>query len=517
MLRRIPIHPFAFAIFPILALLAYNISEVAPRVALRSLVISFSVAVIILCILALLSRNWQKAGLATSLLLVLFFSYGQVYEFLQAHPIFGVSLGRHRYLSVIFAILILAGLATIFFKLKDAFIFTQVFNIISILLLIYPLYRIVSYGYHTASDTQHLMDNPYILDTSALNKPKDLPDIYFIILDGYTRGDAFLNDLGFDNSAFTTELRSIGFYVADCSRSNYKITRPSLTTALNMNYLPALIDELNSQGLTNSEDVWMLLKQSKVRFLLKSMGYKTVAFDSGFEWSRITDADMYLKYTGVPYEMQTFQPFEAMLIRSSALLIWSDTFYRSLPAYTDTPFTTISFGLEDHINRELYILDQLPRIPFSPDPKFIFVHIMIPHPPFIFLPDGEIQTDTSYYRFTDTWATNDDTMKAGYLNEIQFLNNRIPEILQTIITKSAVPPIIILMGDHGPTFADRFLNLSAYYLPEAGKQALYPSITPVNSFRVIFDTVFGTNFGLLPDISYDQNVVVPEGNPECIQ
>ena len=517
MLKRIPFHTFAFAIFPILALLAFNIAEVAPRVALRSVVISLVAAVVILCVIALITRNWQKAGLATTLVLILFYSYGQVYEFLQAHQIFGIILGRHRFLTVLFAIILIAGMWAIYFRLKDTSLSTQIFNIVGVVLLIYPLVKIGSYSYHTASNAQHLVNSPYNIDTSALKKPKNLPDVYLIVLDGYTRADSFSNDLAFDNSAFENELKSMGFYIASCSRSNYNTTRPSLTATLNMNYVPALIDEIGRQGLTNSDDVWLLLKQSKVRYLLESMGYKTVAFDSGFEWSRFRDADIYLQYTGVPYEMQTFQPFEAMLIRSSALLIWSDSIYRSLPAYTKTIFNATSFGLEDHINRELYILDQLPRIPFSPGPKFIFVHIMIPHPPFIFLPNGDLQVNTSYYRFTDLWATIDETMKAGYLNEAQFLNNRIPEILRAIITKSNVPPIIVLMGDHGPTFIDRYLNLNAFLLPDAGKQALYSSITPVNSFRVIFDTVYGTNFGLLPDVSYDGDTPVPETSPECIQ
>jgi hypothetical protein len=41
--------------------------------------------------------------------------------------------------------------------------------------------------------------------------------------------------------------------------------------------------------------------------------------------------------------------------------------------------------------------------------------------------------------------------------------------------------------------------LNAYRLPGDGVEKIYPSITPVNSFRVVFDTYFGTSLGLLED------------------
>jgi hypothetical protein len=44
--------------------------------------------------------------------------------------------------------------------------------------------------------------------------------------------------------------------------------------------------------------------------------------------------------------------------------------------------------------------------------------------------------------------------------------------------------------------------LNAYYLPGEGAAALYPSISPVNTFRAIFDGWFGGEFDLLEDVSY---------------
>ena len=65
--------------------------------------------------------------------------------------------------------------------------------------------------------------------------------------------------------------------------------------------------------------------------------------------------------------------------------------------------------------------------------------------------------------------------------------------------------------------ADRVKILNAYYLPDGGNKALYPTITPVNTFRVIFNTYFGGNYELLPDVSrYSQNKVLYEAPSTCV-
>jgi len=69
-------------------------------------------------------------------------------------------------------------------------------------------------------------------------------------------------------------------------------------------------------------DVWLLLKHSRVRNQLEAIGYSTVAFETGYEWSCIDDADVYLSLSSDPYSIQLLDPFEAMLIKSTAALIF---------------------------------------------------------------------------------------------------------------------------------------------------------------------------------------------------
>ncbi len=90
--------------------------------------------------------------------------------------------------------------------------------------------------------------------------------------------------------------------------------------------------------------------------------------------------------------------------------------------------------------------------------------------------------------------------------------------LEEILASSDIPPIIVMHGDHGLRDENRLQILNAYYLPAGGRKALYPTISPVNSFRVVFNECFGTRFELLPDLSYwegDPNPR-PETSPACM-
>jgi hypothetical protein len=51
--------------------------------------------------------------------------------------------------------------------------------------------------------------------------------------------------------------------------------------------------------------------------------------------------------------------------------------------------------------------------------------------------------------------------------------------------------------------------LNAYYFPDQNYAALYPAISPVNSFRVIFNQYFGTDLELLEDRNYFAGWLAP--------
>ena len=95
-----------------------------------------------------------------------------------------------------------------------------------------------------------------------------------------------------------------------------------------------------------------------------------------------------------------------------------------------------------------------------------------------------------------------------------YLNSRLIDVITAILENSPTPPIIIIQGDHGPgayydtleldesCLIERYSILNAYFFPDQAYEALYPSISPVNSYRVILNQYFGANLELLEDRNY---------------
>jgi hypothetical protein len=516
-----PIHPLLFATYPILALLAVNVTEVEIQVSIRALVISLLGIILISFLIRVICGSWRKAALAASFIALWFFSYGHLYQIMRNLPAIGMYLGRHRFLIIIYSVVLVVGLWLIFKRSINIMASTKLMNLIGLVLVAYPIFTIVDHSLNVSTGKEVSQELAVTtLKPHAISGEGDLPDIYYIILDTYTRADALLNDFGFDNSAFLEQLRTMGFYIADCSRSNYNFTQGSLSTALNMVYLPDLGQVLAEFGL-DTDDVWVLLKQSLVREQLETLDYKTVAFDTGFEWSRIENADIYLSLSRDSFQLQLIEPFEAMLIKSTLGLILTDLQNRSFVTQTNRlleGINEINFPYRHFVERQLFILDQLPRIPSFPGPKFVFVHLLIPHVPHIFGPEGEIITDTRYYGGDLDAAINDEFFERGYVNEIRFINSRMLTIVKTLISESGTPPIIIIQSDSGKTKGNWHKILNALYLRGEENPKLYSAISPVNTFRLIFDTYFGTDYGLLPDESFFGNDFinsVPETSPQC--
>jgi hypothetical protein len=155
-------------------------------------------------------------------------------------------------------------------------------------------------------------------------------------------------------------------------------------------------------------------------------------------------------------------------------------------------------GSERFRERTLFALEEMDELSYIEGPKFVFVHIIAPHPPYVFGPTG------GPVEPAEVGTTKTEEGASHYRDQAIYISSRMMEIVPKIIENSSTPPIIVIQGDHGPTVASspraRMSNLSAYYLPGAGSSA-YPTITPVNTFRVIFNEYFGQNLELLDDIS----------------
>ena len=479
MLRTFPIYPVVCALFPVLALAAYNIDEISLEVVLRPLAVALIVSLGLLGLAKLVLRDWHRAALFTFIIVVFFFIYGHIYNLLEDVTFAAVSIFRHRTLLPFLGIILLALLFWIAIRLKRPTAFTYWLNLLSIYLLIFPLGKITLNLFE-----QWSADRTVSVSAAQAAAGEDQPDIYYIILDAYGRADVLQRLLGYDNSEFLDALRQRGFYVAGCSQSNYAYTDFSVTSSLNYDYLDAL-DVNNSRSGRIA-----LLKHGAVRSFLEANGYQTVAFPTGWSFTEWQDADLYLDFDR---PVTTLTEFETLILNTTMARAVSDS-------------VSVDTGEASHKDlrrlRVLSLLEKIKQLPDLDENLFVFAHIVVPHLPYTFAPDGGVP------EYEGKSATYEETGNA-YVGQVQFINREILQVVDALIENSDVPPVIIIQGDHGPLpdlaedSAERLPILNAYYLP--GVQAediLYPSISPVNSFRVVLNSYFGQDLPLLEDKSY---------------
>lgn len=509
--HQVPIlHPFLIAAYPVVALLAHNIEEVKTGVALRAMFVSLLIGWLVYLAFNRLYKDRAKAAVLTTLILALFYSYGHVYNALGQSTTLGLSLGRHRILAPIWIGTMLISMIWAYRAKQPSSNWNRPLNLVAAIALALPLAQIGLFGWRSISASTEAPGQVSIAGLQ-LSPNQSPPDVYYIILDAYARDDTLQDEFELDNTPFLSQMEGMGFYVARCSQSNYVQTQLSLASALNMDYLQSL-DPAYSPGQKTRVGIEELIRHSVVRQALESLGYQTIAFETGFKGTQWEDADIYLSPSiDLFHRLQIAggpNGFEVMLLRTSAGLILADGAI-ILPKVFQPDFDN-----PRKIHRELILFDleQLDALPAMPGPKFVFAHLVIPHPPYVFGPNGE---------FTDY----DKEYVPGYRDQVIYLNKRLLELLPRMIANSTVPPVIILQGDHGSIGSPpnkRTTIFNAYYLPDREKESTYESISPVNTFRLIFNTYFGGQYDLLEDVSYYSIytdpfdfTVIPNKRPGC--
>ncbi len=180
-------------------------------------------------------KNWYKAAILTTLTLILIFSYGQIYNVLESASLFGLNLGRHRILLPIYLGIFVGGVLWVAKKISNPQQINEILNIVGLVALAIPIFQIVAFQINSSQLWgQTSQTTPRDSHAENLQNPnlESLPDVYYIVLDAYARGDTMQDFYGFDNELFLSQLEEIGFYVAECSQSNYAKTRLSIASTL---------------------------------------------------------------------------------------------------------------------------------------------------------------------------------------------------------------------------------------------------------------------------------------------
>jgi hypothetical protein len=476
-------YPAAFALYPVLYLLAFNVGQVEPASGLRAMSFSVLLALLFYLVFWLLLRQAHRSAFLTLLWLVLFFSYGHVYMLiLEKFPEFK----QDRWLLAGWGVLALISILWVLCSKQSFSAIVPGFNLIVLALVIYEGVQAfpippAGAGHRVAAQNAPVQD---------LQPPSAgaLPDVYYFILDSYGRADLFEQAYDYDNSGFLSALQERGFYVAECSQSNYVRTEVSLASSLNMMYLQDLDPAFDPESFARGR-LWDSLKHSAVRYNFESLGYKTVNFASGFAWMEMRDAGRF--YTPPPFSAG-FTEFEGLFLRTTLARHINDL------GWVD-PDAVFAQNFRDRFNLIFNSLDDIAR---DPDPTFAYIHIISPHPPFVFGPNGEPTHPAEFWNEKRQYPPA--PYARGYQNQLTWLNKQMQAGVDVILENSATPPIIIIQGDHGPWLQPkekRLGILNVYYLPGKNDK-LYPSITPVNSFRLVFNEYFGADYPLLKDVSY---------------
>ncbi len=446
-----------------------------------------------LLILGRALRDAGRAGIIVSLFLVLFFSYGHVAQRVEERLGDGF---RHGHLFLAWAILF-AGTLYLALRIRDARRWTILLNVVALALIAPSLIKVATYEFETRRMARSASPPPaeHVRANPGEGGHENLPDIYLVVLDRYASASTLEEQFGFDNSEFIDYLTDQGFYVAEESVANYPKTFLSLASSLNMTHLTYLADELGRDA-SDHTPLFEMLQDYQVWRFLKARGYTFTHLGTGWEPTR------YNRYADTNF------------------VVWPAEF--SMMLYQTTLLEPIGVEL-DLLNDEREMqrraiedkFDALARVPEKEGPQFVFAHFLLPHHPYVFEPHGGRLTQEEEAGMTEA---------EKYLSQLAFANEKMASLMDHILERSERPPIIILQSDEGPfipfhleyggagtdwrqlddeAIRTHMRILNAYHLPGVdAEEILYPSITPVNTFRVLFDHYFGTDYGLVEDSSY---------------
>lgn len=501
------IHPFLFALYPVIFLYSFNVHEYPEDTLLVPCVLVFLFAAVVFFVAKLILKRLDIAAIVSSVFIILCLSYGRILESMGK---FDLVIGNieieNKYLVMGGSLILFCLISSFVIRYKKSLeTANKVLTALSLALILFSVYTIIAFEIKTGRLLIQ-KEKTQIAKIKQVKNKENLPDIYYFIFDRYAGPGSEKSQYNFDNSKFFAFLKDKGFYLAEGATTNYPKTFLSLGSSLNMEYLDFLTVKTHGGASEDESIVTPLIRNSKVLKFLKSKGYYTVNIGPK-TWgptskNSYADKSFIISKGAYPY-VDTFTT--GFLNTTIAAPLLSQIFHDPIDVSEDP-------NNNEHRKVVLYEISAVEEAIAIPGPKFVFAHILIPHDPFVFdkdcnpIPEAVVEKHDHVY---------------NYLNQLTCANKKISKLMTDILAKSKKPPIIILQSDEGPfpmksqlppkqgwgtagdaSLREKFPILNAYYFPGIKDTLLYPSITPVNSFRVLFNDYFGQNLPLLPDINY---------------
>lgn len=508
LIKAFPFHTFILAACSVLSAISQAKQEVLPEEMLIPLVLVEGYALVVFLSCLAVFRQSKQAGIAASFIVGLTFCFDQFRKLVNIPAQALVKGDLPDWLTFILFWLVVFGAVSLIFKKpklakeddspenraeienKITAQFNRLhiaFNLMcTILLALNVIPLAVSEAEQSALQKQYVEE--FNKNFTAVNFPQSgpRPDVYYIILDAFASHDTLKEFGGYDNSAFIKYLQEKGFYVAGRSSSNYDRTPLSVSSTMNMQYINAIPEKLGENYVADNI-YYRLIQRGAVIQLFKKLGYKIVNLSSGsFATDALPEADSNLRYDYGNHFTT------AMLMLTPMLAV--ETYF---PLMRDS-----------YCARRLGPKYLLPEAMKLASPKFVLVHTDLSHPPSLFDEKG------GKLPLPRLLLNDSSTDFGAYVGQIKYCQSEVQQWIDQLLAKPGPRPIIIIQSDHGPYFPmpekERYFNevmriINAYYFPpQAGssRSTLYAGITPVNSFRVLFNDYFQAGLPLLPDKSY---------------
>ena len=503
--KFIILHPILIALFPVFVVYHQNIHLVLLEGLIFPILFILSVAIALWYGIKIILKNTIKSALLSSLYTFLFFSYGHAFVIIQTDLAQEFFISIHVILLASYTVFVILGTYYVVKTNRKLNNLTTIANAMSITALVFVFFNIGIYNFENTYNNFQVEDsNPIVLG----NDFKKTPDVYYIVMDEYASLRTLEKFYGYDNSDFIKFLEEKGFYVAKNSHSNYAQTSTSLASTLNMKYLNYLSEVIENESKDQSI-LYQMLDNNLVMRNFKSAGYQVYNISSGaWNTGNVNIADKHLCSKNQNIDFRTLYQ-----IKQTSLLRAFDMFIKE---------PTSRIFQQQHRDTVLCQFDAITKIKqITEAPVFVFMHVLTPHEPFVFGPNGE-EVDYKYtlgpnvvtlFRPNSEFGLTPGEEIKAYRDQVIHVTKILRQTIDKLLENSDNPPIIIIQSDTGPvvSFPDitkeesdigRLSIFNAYYFPDKEYNLLYNDVTPVNSFRIVFDSYFQTNYGLLEDKSF---------------
>jgi hypothetical protein len=483
--RPWPVYPLLVGAYFVLFLYSVNLEETELGDLVPVLLIVVALIAFVLLGLGFVTGNIQRAALALFAVLVAIFAYEHVLELLAPLRIRPVAQ-QLMWLALIAAIWIVA------WRVRGSLApITRALNVLTAVLVIVTLAVIVPYQASLVAGN----GDPSTASLDAAVPPASgaSPDIVYLVFDRYPSERSLELNYGIQNDVYD-ELRARGFYVAERSHANYQRTSMSMASTLSAELLDQRGRAEELWGPTDMSGPYSRIQNSNVARFLKSRGYSYIHVGADFSGTQTSPlADVNPRY-------DSFSDFGRAFLESTAL-----------------PGIARTVGLggsrwERRYNWTQWELDQLESLPDRPGPTFVFGHVLLPHTPYIFDADGTFIPDPAAGR----------SRQQQFEDQLRYTNTRLLRIVDHFLDRPpGERPLLIVQADEGPypkglesetkhdwTAATpeereiKFGILNAWHIPDGKDIGLYPEISSVNTFRLLFNAYFDTDLELLPDDSF---------------